>query len=72
METIWFFLISGMLATYVVLDGGVHSFFGDYGDQPGDGQPTTDRAAAQATIGKATVALLASLTPPPPPRKKKR
>jgi hypothetical protein len=58
--------------TYVVVDGGVHSYFGDYGEQPGDGQPTTDRAAAQATIGKATVALLASLTPPPPPPKKKK
>ena len=58
--------------TYVVIDGGVHSFFGDYGDQPGDGQPTTDRAKAQATISKATAALLASLTPPPPRPKKKR
>jgi hypothetical protein len=58
--------------TYVVIDGGVHSFFGDYGDQPGDGQPTTDRASAQATISKATAALLASLTPSPPPAKKKK
>ena len=57
--------------TYVVVNGGVHSFFGDYGDQPGDGQPGTDRVAAQATISKATVALLASLTPPRPPKKKR-
>ena len=58
--------------TYVVVDGAVHSWFGDYGDQPGDGIPTGDRAAAQATITKATQALLVSLTPPPPPKKKKK
>ena len=52
---------------FVVIDGAAHSWFGDYGDQPGDGQPIGDRAAAQAKMAEATRALLASLTPPPPP-----
>ena len=56
--------------TFVVIDGAVHSSFGDYGDQPGDGTPTVDRAAAQAEISKATLALLAAVTPPAPPKKK--
>lgn len=56
--------------TYVVVPGAVHSWFGDYGDQPGDGVPTGDRVAAQAEITKATQALLASLQPPPPKKKK--
>ena len=54
--------------TYVVIEGGVHSFFGDYGDQPGDGTPTIPRAEAQAQIQKATIELLASLTPKPKTR----
>lgn len=49
--------------TYVVVDGAVHAFFGDYGPQPGDGTPTADRAVAQAEITKATQTFLASLTP---------
>jgi pimeloyl-ACP methyl ester carboxylesterase len=53
---------------YVVVPGAVHSFFGDYGDQPGDGTPTADRAAAQADIAQATQALLASVTPRPKKR----
>lgn len=56
--------------TFVVIDGAVHSSFGDYGDQPGDGTPTIDRSAAQAEIKDATIALLASVTPPAPPKKK--
>jgi hypothetical protein len=50
---------------YVVVDGGIHAFFGDYGEQPGDGTPTISRQDAQAQIQKATIALLASLTPKP-------
>lgn len=56
---------------YVVLPGAVHSFFGDYGVQSGDGQPTADRVGSQAEITKATQALVASIVPPPPPKKKK-
>jgi Alpha/beta hydrolase family len=50
---------------YVVVEGGIHAFFGDYGDQPGDGTPTIAREDAQAQIQKATIQLLASLTPRP-------
>ena len=53
---------------YVVLKGAVHSFFGDYGPQPGDGEPRLDRARAQAHIVANTRALLASLVPPPKKR----
>jgi pimeloyl-ACP methyl ester carboxylesterase len=56
--------------TFVVIDGAVHGSFGDYGDQPGDGTPTTDRAAAQAEITKAALALMASVAPPAPLKKK--
>ena len=59
--------------SYVVIDGAVHSSFGDYGEQAGDGIATVDRSAAQSEITGAALALLASLTPPPPsPPKKKR
>ena len=53
---------------YVVVEGGVHAFFGDYGNQPGDGAPGVTRAAAQAQIVKTTQAFLVSITP----RAKKR
>jgi pimeloyl-ACP methyl ester carboxylesterase len=56
---------------YVVLPGAVHSFFGDYGDQPGDGQPAADRVASQGEITKATRTLLTSIVPPPKKKKKK-
>jgi len=49
---------------YVVIPGAVHSDFGDYGDQPGDGTRTIDHVAAQIEIQKATSDLLGSLTPP--------
>lgn len=53
---------------YVVVEGGIHAFFGDYGDQPGDGTPTISREDAQAQIQQATIALMASLTPKPKKR----
>ncbi len=46
---------------YTEIEGAIHAFFGDYGDQPGDGTPTISREDAQAQIVEATVALLASL-----------
>jgi predicted alpha/beta-hydrolase family hydrolase len=58
--------------TYVVINGAVHSSFGDYGEQSGDGVATINRAAAQTEITKATLALLISLAPPPPPLPKKK
>ena len=39
----------------------MHSYFGDYGEQPGDGTPTVSRAEAQRQIVAATVALLDTL-----------
>lgn len=44
---------------YVEVEGTVHSFFGDYGPQPGDGEPTVDRAVAQEQIVDATLEALA-------------
>jgi hypothetical protein len=57
---------------YVVINGAVHSSFGDYGEQSGDGVATVDRSAAQTKITRAALALLASLAPPPPPAPKKK
>lgn len=51
--------------SYVIVGGAVHSFFGDYGDQRGDGAPEVDREFAQAQIVTATRLLLTSLEPPP-------
>ncbi len=57
-----------MRTKYVVIKGAIHSFFGDYGEQPGDGVATIDRGTAQTQIAQNTRALLASL--PPPPKKR--
>jgi Alpha/beta hydrolase family len=57
---------------YVVINGAVHSSFGDYGEQSGDGVATVDRSAAQTEITRAALAMLASLAPPPPPAPKKK
>ncbi len=45
-------------AEFTEVEGAVHAFFGDYGEQPGDGTPTVERAEAQAQIVEATVAAL--------------
>lgn len=39
--------------------GAVHAYFGDYGEQAGDGIPTVSREQAQTAIVDATLALLA-------------
>ncbi|MGO4599034.1 alpha/beta hydrolase [Terrabacter sp. 2RAF25] len=46
---------------YTRVDGAVHSYFGDYGEQPGDGSPTVGRAQAQQKVVEATVELMLSL-----------
>ncbi|WP_224392991.1 alpha/beta hydrolase [Pseudonocardia sp. ICBG1293] len=46
---------------FVVVDGGVHAFFGDYGPQTGDGEPGTDRASAQARIVAETARFVTGL-----------
>lgn len=52
--------------TFTVIDGGVHAFFADYGEQPGDGQPTIDRDTASAQIIEASTAFLDRLAAPVP------
>jgi pimeloyl-ACP methyl ester carboxylesterase len=36
--------------TFATVRGGIHGFFGDYGEQPGDGEPGTTRDQAQQQI----------------------
>ncbi len=43
---------------YVVVTGGTHAYFGDYGEQPGDGAAGVDRATAQRRIVHASVEFL--------------
>ncbi len=50
---------------YLEVPGASHSWFGDYGVQPGDNAGSGDRIAAQAVMTEAARALLASLAPPP-------
>lgn len=47
---------------YIVIQGGIHGFFGDYGVQDGDGQPSITREEARAEIITASLALLASVS----------
>ena len=49
---------------YVAIDGGIHSFFGDYGLQRGDGTPGTTRADAQRQIAAASIGFLEALDAP--------
>ena len=44
--------------TFVAVEGGVHAFFGDYGEQSGDGTPTVSRARAQDEIVAGSVDLM--------------
>ncbi len=44
--------------TFTEIEGGVHAFFGDYGDQPGDGDAAVSREQASQDISAATVAFL--------------
>ncbi len=48
---------------YVPIDGAIHSFFGDYGLQRGDGTPTITRTDAQRQIADASLEFLDTLTP---------
>ena len=45
---------------YVVIDGGNHAQFGNYGAQPGDNEATISRAEQQSQIVEAVVSFLAS------------
>jgi hypothetical protein len=46
---------------FVPVEGGIHSFFGDYGIQPGDGEPGIGRDEAQQQIVEASLELLEAL-----------
>jgi hypothetical protein len=48
-------------AQFVVIDGGNHSQFGDYGFQPGDKQATISRAEQQSQVVDATVKFMRSI-----------
>jgi dienelactone hydrolase len=47
--------------TFIVIDGGVHAFFGDYGPQPGDGAPTISHDDARRQIAAASIAWVDNL-----------
>jgi hypothetical protein len=49
-------------ARFVVIDGGNHAQFGDYGPQPGDNPATISRAEQQAQVVIATVEFLSELS----------
>jgi pimeloyl-ACP methyl ester carboxylesterase len=42
-------------AEFVAIEGAVHAFFGDYGPQPGDGEPGISHDEARTQIGNASV-----------------
>lgn len=42
-------------AVYATVEGGVHAFFGNYGEQPGDGEPGISREQAQQQIAEESV-----------------
>jgi len=48
-------------AAFLAVQGGNHAYFGDYGEQPGDGEPAVARDVAQKQISSATTAFLAGL-----------
>ncbi len=49
-------------ATFVVIDGAVHAYFGDYGPQPGDGTPTISHDDARSQISDASVTFVEVLS----------
>ena len=51
-------------AMFVVIDGGIHAYFGDYSSQRGDGEPGTTRAEAQAQTQQAILEFLNGLPAP--------
>ena len=45
-------------AQFVVIDGAVHAYFGDYGPQPGDGTPLIGQDEARTQISEQSLALV--------------
>jgi hypothetical protein len=54
-------------AQFEPIDGAIHSFFGDYGPQAGDGKPQISRDEARTLISNASVGFVQSLTAAPEP-----
>jgi hypothetical protein len=52
-------------ARFEAIEGAVHAFFGDYGSQPGDGQPTISHDEARTQISNASVAFVAQVAGAP-------
>ncbi|MFT4166761.1 MAG: alpha/beta hydrolase [Microlunatus sp.] len=50
---------------YVAIEGGIHAYFGDYGEPSGDGTPSISRADAQKQIRQVTLEFMNSLAPKP-------
>ncbi|MDI3212632.1 alpha/beta hydrolase [Arthrobacter sp. AL12] len=50
-------------AIFATVEGGVHAFFGDYGAQPGDGEPSVSREQAQQQIAAESVRFMDRLAP---------
>jgi pimeloyl-ACP methyl ester carboxylesterase len=46
---------------FQVIDGAIHSFFGDYGLQPGDGEPGISHDDARAGISRGSISFLADV-----------
>jgi Alpha/beta hydrolase family len=46
---------------FVPIEGAVHAYFGDYGPQPGDGQPTISHDEARTQISNASVEFVAAV-----------
>jgi len=46
---------------FVPIEGAVHAFFGDYGPQPGDGQPTISHDEARTQISNASVEFVSAV-----------
>lgn len=52
-------------AGFVPIEGGIHAFFGDYGAQPGDGDPTISHDEARTQIGNASVDFVSQVAAAP-------
>ncbi len=48
-------------SAFGTVEGAVHAFFGDYGPQPGDGQPTISHDEARTQISNASVEFVAGI-----------
>jgi len=49
-------------SAFDAIEGAIHSYFGDYGPQPGDGQPTISHDEARTLISNATVEFAAEVS----------